>query len=94
MFFSISFEDQLVSLATCCIALGLYRGFAEYCRDLLGFYSFNDFGNLLQVPSSAQALTAGVEFLHVGVARLGTGDHHRSSGARWLSGRVLSSSIR
>ena len=64
----VSLEDSTRLVGYLLHCLGAYRGFAEYCGDLLGFYSFDDFGNLLRSAFISGVNGPEVEFLHVGVA--------------------------
>ena len=64
----VSFEDSSRLVGYLLHCLGAYRGFAEYCGDLLGFYSFDDFGNLLRSALISGVNGPKVEFFHVGVA--------------------------
>lgn len=64
----VSLEDSTRLVGYLLHCLGAYRGFAEYCGDLLGFYSFDDFGNLLRSAFISGVNGPKVEFLHVGVA--------------------------
>lgn len=66
--FLVSFEDSTCLVGYLLHCLGAYRGFAEYCGDLLGFYSFDDFGNLLRSAFISGVNGPKVEFLHVGIA--------------------------
>lgn len=66
--FLVSFEDSTCLVGYLLHCLGAYRGFAEYCGDLLGFYSFDDFGNLLRSAFISGVNGPEVELLHIGVA--------------------------
>ena len=66
--FLVSFEDSTRLVGYLLHCLGAYRGFAEYCGDLLGFYSFDDLGNLLWSAFIGRVNGPEVELLHVGVA--------------------------
>ena len=66
--FLVSFEDgsRLVGYLLHC--LGAYRGLAEHCRNLLGFYGFDNLGNLLRSAFISGVNGPEVELFHVGVA--------------------------
>ena len=64
----VSFEDSTRFVGYLLHCFGAYRGFAEYCRDLLGFYSFDDFGDLLWSAFVSSVDGPEVELLHVGIA--------------------------
>lgn len=66
--FLVSFEDSARLIGYLLHCLGAYRGFAEHRRNLLGFYSFDDFGNLLRSAFISGVNGPKVEFLHVGIA--------------------------
>lgn len=63
----VSFEDSTRLVGYLLHCLGAYRGFAEYCGDLLGFYSFDNLGNLLRSAFISGVNGPEVELLHVGV---------------------------
>lgn len=88
----VSFEDSTRLVGYLLHCLGAYRGFAEYCRDLLGFYSFDDFGNLLRSAFISGVNGPEVEFLHVGVAaqvRERSLAGHKRALALWQSAKLL-----
>ena len=64
----VSFEDSARLIGYLLHCLGAYRGFAEHRRNLLGFYSFDNLGNLLRSAFISGVNGPKIEFLHVGVA--------------------------
>lgn len=66
--FLVSFEDSTCLVGYLLHCLGAYRGFAEYCRNLLRLYGFDNLGDLLWSTFVSSVDGPEVEFLHVGVA--------------------------
>ena len=66
--FLVSFEDSTRLVGYLLHCLGAYRGFAEYCRDLLRLYGFDNLGDLLWSTFVSSVDGPEVELLHVGVA--------------------------
>lgn len=64
----VSFEDSTRLVGYLLHCLGAYRGFAEYCRDLLRLYGFDNLGDLLWSTFVSSVDGPEVELLHVGVA--------------------------
>ena len=90
--FLVSFEDSTCLVGYLLHCLGAYRGFAEYCGDLLGFYSFDDFGNLLRSAFISGVNGPEVELLHVGVAaqvRERSLAGHKRALALWQGAKLL-----
>ena len=90
--FLVSFEDSTCLVGYLLHCLGAYRGFAEYCGDLLGFYGFNNLGNLLRSAFISGVNGPKVELLHVGVAaqvRERSLAGHKRALALWQSAKLL-----
>ena len=88
----VSFEDSARLVGYLLHCLGAYRGFAEYCGDLLGFYGFDNLGNLLRSTFISGVNGPEVELLHVGVAaqvRKRSLAGHQRALALWQGAKLL-----